>query len=52
MVELSKQKKNLEQTVTPDYPTLKNLIDKINITRDVVLENISNLKNATQVEFE
>ncbi|MCB0473629.1 MAG: polysaccharide biosynthesis tyrosine autokinase, partial [Flavobacteriaceae bacterium] len=48
LVELSKQKKNLEQTVTPDYPPLKNINDKIKITRDVVLENLANLKNATQ----
>ena len=48
LVELSKQKKNLEQTVKEDYPPLKSLNDKIDITRDVVLENLSNLKDETK----
>ena len=49
LVDLSKQKKYLKQTVTPDYPPLKNLNDEINITRSVILENISNLKNETRI---
>ncbi len=52
LVELSKQKKNLEQSVTPDYPPLKNIKDNIDITRGVVLENLSNLKNATQINLD
>ena len=51
LVELSKQKKILEQTVTPDYPPLKSIKDNIDITRGVVLENLSNLKNATQINL-
>ena len=51
MVELSKQKKQLEESVTPDYPPLKSIKDNINITRRVVLENLSNLKKATQVNL-
>ncbi len=51
LVELSKQKKSLEKTVTADYPPLKKISNKINITRDVVLESISNLKNTTQINL-
>ena len=51
LVELSKQKKNLEKSVTPDYPPLKSIKDNIDITRGVVLENLSNLKNATQINL-
>ena len=51
LVELSKQKKNLEQTVTSNYPGLKNIDDNIDITRGIVLENLTNLKNATQTNL-
>ena len=51
LVELSKQKKQLEESVTPDYPPLKSIKDNINITRRVVSENLSNLKKATQVNL-
>lgn len=47
LVELSKQKRNLEQTVTPNFPTLKSINDQIGTTRNVILENLSNLKGAT-----
>lgn len=48
LLELSKEKKTLSQTVTSDFPALKVLNDRIKITRDVVLENLRNLKNETQ----
>ena len=51
LVELSKEKKNLEQTVTTDYPPLKKINDRINITRGVLLENISNMKRVTQINL-
>ncbi len=51
LVELSKQKKVLEQTVTPNFPTLKNINDRINTTRNVILENLSNLKSVTQTNL-
>ncbi len=51
LVELSKQKKNLEQTVTPNFPTLRTINDKINTTRNVILENLTNLKEATQTNL-
>ena len=51
LVELSKQKKNLEQSVKPNYPPLKSIKDNIDITRGVVLENLANLKNATQINL-
>ena len=52
LVELSKQKRNLEQTVTPNFPTLKNINDRIGTTRNVILENLSNLKKATQTNLD
>ena len=48
LVELSKEKKSLEETVTPNYPPLKSVNDRIRITRNVVLENLTNLKTETQ----
>ncbi len=51
LVELSKQKRNLEQTVTPNFPTLKSINDRINTTRNVILENLSNLKSATNTNL-
>ncbi len=51
LVELSKQKRNLEQTVTPNYPTLKTINSEIVTTRGVILENLSNLKGATQTNL-
>ena len=51
LVELSKQKKNLEGTVTSNYPGLKKINDNIEITRNIVLENLSNLKNETQASL-
>lgn len=47
LMELSKEKKALSQTVTSDYPKLKTLNDRIKITREVVLENLKNLKSET-----
>lgn len=52
LVELSKQKKNLEQTVTPNFPTLRTIDDRINTTRNVILENLSNLKGVTQTNLD
>ncbi len=51
LVELSKQKRNLEQTVTPNFPTLKSINDQISTTRNVIIENLSNLKSATQTNL-
>ncbi len=48
LIELSKQKKNLEGTVTSNYPGLKKINDQIGITRNVVLENLNNLQSETR----
>lgn len=47
MVELSKQKDILKQTVTDDFPKLKAINDRIDATKSVILENLKNLKKET-----
>ena len=48
LIELSKQKKTLEKTVKADYPPLQDIQNRIEITRKVVIENLSSLKNETK----
>ncbi len=47
LVAKSKAKETLLQTVTPDYPPLKALESEIQLERNTLLENISNLKSET-----
>ena len=47
LVAKSKAKETLLQTVTPDYPPIKQLELEINLERNTLLENISSLKSET-----
>jgi len=47
LVTKSKAKETLLQTVTPDYPPIKQLESEINLERNTLLENISSLKSET-----
>jgi capsular exopolysaccharide synthesis family protein len=48
LVAKSKLRENLLQTVTPDYPPLKQLNTEIKLERTALLENIATLGNETQ----
>ncbi|MCL4170109.1 UNVERIFIED_CONTAM: hypothetical protein GTU68_009854, partial [Idotea baltica] len=44
---MSKRKVEYEENATPNYPPLKKLNEQIKITRNVILENLANVKNET-----
>lgn len=48
LVAKSKLRENLLQTVTPNYPPLKQLNTEIKLERSALLENISTLQNETR----
>jgi len=51
LVSKSKLRENLLQTVTPDYPPLKQLNSEINLERSALLENIYSLRNETKASL-
>jgi capsular exopolysaccharide synthesis family protein len=51
LVTKSKLRENLLQTVTPDYPPLKQLNTEIDLERNALLENLSNLGIETKTKL-
>ena len=52
LVTKTKMKETLLQTVTPDYPPLKQLNSEINLERNALLENINTLRLETQTRLD
>jgi capsular exopolysaccharide synthesis family protein len=51
LIAKNKTRENLLQTVTEDYPLVKQLNKEISMEKNALLENISNLKNETKTNL-
>jgi hypothetical protein len=51
LIAKTKTKENLLQTVTSDYPLVKQLNNEINLEKNALLENIVNLKKESKEFF-